>query len=341
MYENFIIRPVEKTDLDDIEELAFSAGKGLTNLPKDRDMLRDKIEKSVASFSKDLKEPGDGYYMFALEDLKKKKVVGCSGIFAEIGNEFPSYNFKVSREMLESFDLGVKKENKFLQLVNDYQGVTEIGVLFLAEEYRKNKIGQFLSRCRYLYMADNRKRFHDKTIAEMRGITDENGKSPFWHALGKRFIDLKFDEADIKMSNNKKRFVAELMPRRSIPVLLLDPKAQEAIGKPQEETAPAMHLLEKEGFEYNNYIDIFDGGPNLEATTKFIRTIRKSRFATVNDIKKKITGNNYMLGSCQKQYKMCIASIEVLEGNEEVVICEKTAEKLGLKLQDKIRFIKF
>jgi arginine N-succinyltransferase len=341
MYENFIIRPVEKTDLDDIEALALSAGKGLTNLPKDRDLLREKIEKSVASFSNDLREPDAGYYMFVLEDLEKKKVVGCSGIFAEIGTEIPSYSFKLSRELIESFELGVKKENKFLQLVNDYEGVTEIGVLYLAKDYRKNKLGQFLSRCRFLYMADNCERFHKKTIAEMRGIIDEDGKSPFWHALGKRFIELKFDEADIRMSNNKKRFVSELMPRTPIPVLLLDPKAQEVIGKPQKETMAAMHMLEKENFEYNNYIDIFDGGPNLEATTKFIRTIRKSRYATVADIKKKISGDIYMLGNCQKQYKMCLAPIEVLEGEEQLVICENTANKLGLKVEDEIRFIKF
>jgi arginine N-succinyltransferase len=341
MYEDYLIRPVEKTDLDDIEKLAFSAGKGLTNLPKDRDMLRARIEKSVGSFSEDFMEPDGGFYMFAMVDLKANKVVGCCGIFAEIGNEFPSYNFKVSRELLESFDLGVKRENKFLQLVNDYQGLTEIGALFLDENYRKNKLGEFLSRARYLYMADNRERFHHKTIAEMRGVIDEKGHSPFWHALGKRFMDIKFDEADIKMSSNKKRFVAELMPRTPIPMLLLDPQAQAVIGKPHEKTAAAMHLLEKEGFEYNSYVDIFDGGPNLEVTTKFIRTIRKSRLATVKNIKKKIKGDVFMLGNCKKYYTICLAAIEVLEGEEEVVICENTAEKLGLKAKDQIRFVKF
>ena len=36
------------------------------------------------------------------------------------------------------------------------------------------------------------------------------------------------------------------------------------IGKVHPQTAPARTVLEKEGFRYLNYIDIFDGGPTLE-----------------------------------------------------------------------------
>lgn len=40
-------------------------------------------------------------------------------------------------------------------------------------------------------------------------------------------------------------------------------------------------MLEKEGFRYLNYVDIFDGGPTLECEIDRVRAIRKSRLVTV------------------------------------------------------------
>lgn len=42
------------------------------------------------------------------------------------------------------------------------------------------------------------------------------------------------------------------------------PEARDVIGQVHPQTAPARAVLEKEGFRYRNYIDIFDGGPTLE-----------------------------------------------------------------------------
>ena len=39
--------------------------------------------------------------------------------------------------------------------------------------------------------------------------------------------------------------------------------------------------VEKEGFRYRNYIDIFDGGPTLECDIDRVRAIRKSRLVEV------------------------------------------------------------
>jgi arginine N-succinyltransferase len=40
-------------------------------------------------------------------------------------------------------------------------------------------------------------------------------------------------------------------------------------------------ILTREGFEAENYIDIFDGGPTLHATTRAVRTVAQSRLAKV------------------------------------------------------------
>ena len=47
------------------------------------------------------------------------------------------------------------------------------------------------ARSRYLFIAMHRKRFGDKILAELRGVIDERGGSPFWDGVaGRFFIDI-------------------------------------------------------------------------------------------------------------------------------------------------------
>ena len=55
------------------------------------------------------------------------------------------------------------------------------------------------------------------------------------------------------------------------------------IGEVHPQTAPARAVLEKEGFRYRNYVDIFDGGPTLECDIDRVRAIRKSRLVDVSE----------------------------------------------------------
>ena len=43
----------------------------------------------------------------------------------------------------------------------------------------------------------------------------------------------------------------------------------------------AMRMLENEGFAYENYVDIFDGGPTMTARTDRVRTICEAKDAPV------------------------------------------------------------
>ena len=45
-----------------------------------------------------------------------------------------------------------------------------------------------------------------------------------------------------------------------------------------------MRMLENEGFAFENYVDIFDGGPTMTAKTDQVRSIRDSRPAVVEAI---------------------------------------------------------
>ena len=66
------------------------------------------------------------------------------------------------------------------------------------------------------------------------------------------------------------------MPKHPIYTHFLTPEAQAVIGEVHPQTAPARAVLEKEGFRYRNYVDIFDGGPTLECDIDRVRAIRKA-----------------------------------------------------------------
>lgn len=71
------------------------------------------------------------------------------------------------------------------------------------------------------------------------------------------------------------------MPKHPLYIDFLSDEARAVIGEVHPQTAPARAVLEKEGFRYLNYVDIFDGGPTLECEIDRVRAIRKSRLVTV------------------------------------------------------------
>lgn len=72
------------------------------------------------------------------------------------------------------------------------------------------------------------------------------------------------------------------MPRQPLYTCMLTEQAQAAIGQPHPNTEPALKILREEGFVHKGYIDIFDGGPVIEAPIGSIRTVRDSQALTLS-----------------------------------------------------------
>jgi arginine N-succinyltransferase len=66
--------------------------------------------------------------------------------------------------------------------------------------------------------------------------------------------------------------IVELMPHYPVYVPLLPGPAQAVMGQIHPNGALAFNLLTEEGFEADEYIDIFDGGPILQAHKKALRS---------------------------------------------------------------------
>ncbi len=276
-----IIRPITADDLEVLVEFAEQSGPGFTSLPNNPQLLADKIERSLRSFSQPVTSAGDESYLFVLEDPQQRRVLGTCGIEAAVGTTDPWYHYRIGTIVHASRELRVHNRFQTLYLCNDYTGHSEVCTLYLHPDARHSRNGTLLSKARFLFMAEFPQRFAERVIAEMRGVSDDNGQSPFWEGLGKQFFSMEFSQADYLTGAGNKSFIAELMPKHSIYIHLLPEPAQQVIGQVHTNTQPARKMLEDEGFRFEGYIDIFDGGPTLVCQTRDIRSIRRSRYYNV------------------------------------------------------------
>ncbi len=269
-----VIRPVRLEDVDDVARLAKLAGQGMTSLPQDRAALTENIQAAVRSFTSQKPDPAD-YFLLVMEDTATGRVVGTAALYARTGARQAFYAYRLMSVTHYSHSLSLETRSTLLHLTNDYTDHSEMGTLFLDPEYRGN--GHWLSRSRYLLLALFPERFAEHVIAELRGWLDEAGNSPFWQAIGAHFFAMSYAEADRLCGVGSNQFITELMPKYPIYTNLLPQAAVDVIGKPHEATRRAMELLLAEGFEYENLVDIFDGGPLVRARVDRIRSVEQVR----------------------------------------------------------------
>lgn len=271
----YILRSVAHHDLKDL--FALSELVVFINLPPDEQIIEIKIESSIKSFKNpDKKNLYKNYYIFVLEDLEKKEVVGVSMIHAQHGtDEEPHFFLKVSQEHKFSKTLNTGFIHGTLKLGLDTNGPTEIGGLIINPQYRKNpnKLGKQISFVRFLYMAMYPERFKPTILSELMPPLDKNGNSPLWEAIGRRFLNMGYQEADI-LSRSNKEFILSLYPSDTIYETLLPLEARNAIGKVGKDTEPVQKMLQSIGFKYIDEVDPFDGGPHFRAELKNIKLVK-------------------------------------------------------------------
>jgi len=276
-----VLRPVEPTDLPQLQQLARDSLVGVTSLPDDSERLREKIAGSCASFDHDIQAQGPENYFFVLEDLDTRRLVGCSEILATAGFNEPFYSLRNRHFTSASRELNIEHGVPALSLCHDLNDHTLLRGFHIDNALVRSAFSELLSRARLLFIAAHASRFADAVITEIVGYSDENGHSPFWDALGKHFFDLPYVEAERLCGLQSRTFLAELMPQYPIYVPMLPPEAQACIGRIHPDGQEAFDILEREGFETNSYIDLFDAGPTLYARTANIRSIARSQTATV------------------------------------------------------------
>lgn len=280
---SFVIRAARDEDLQPLYEMAKLTGGGFTNLPPERDALRAKLARSHAAFAR--AEDGsaqDDLFVLILENVDTGEVRGTCQIFTRVGQKWPFYSYRMGTVTKHSQELARTFRAEILNLVNDLEGCSEVGGLFLHPGERAGGLGMLLARSRYLFIRQHRARFADRILAELRGVIDEAGGSPFWDGIAGRFFGMNFQQADEFNATHGNQFIADLMPKHPVYTAMLSEHARSVIGLPHPSGRAAMRMLENEGFAFENYIDIFDGGPTMTARTDQVSTVRDAVVATVS-----------------------------------------------------------
>jgi arginine N-succinyltransferase len=332
---SFRVRPATGDDFRAMYQMAKLTGGGFTNLPADRGTLVEKLARSDKSFSRKQDSQTGDLYVFVLEDPKTNKIRGTCQVFGQVGVVQPFYSYHISTLTQSSPELGKTFRNQRLSLTTDLEGSSEVGGLFLHPEMRASGLGGLLARSRYLFMKLHRPRFGDRTLAELRGVMDEAGHAPFWDALAGKFFGMSFPEADEFNGIHGTKFIADLMPRSPIYVALLTDEARAVIGQPHPSGRAALRMLEHEGFSYDRYVDIFDGGPTVTARTDNIRTVRESHEDRIAEIGEGGTLKVLAGAGRLKRFRACCASIKKLP-RKGIMIDPKAADLLEVGVGDTV-----
>ncbi len=328
------MRIARADDLQTLYEMAKLTGGGFTNLPPDRASLSAKLERTEKALKRTSDGIEDELIVMVLENVETGQVRGTCQIFSTVGQNWPFYSYRLGMLTQHSRELGRTFRAQMLSLTTDLEGSVEVGGLFLHPRERAEGLGLLLARSRYLYIRNHRARFGDRVIAELRGVIDEAGGSPFWDGLAGRFFGMSFQEADEFNAVNGNQFIADLMPKTPIYTAMLTDSARAVIGLPHPNGRAAMRMLETEGFENAGYVDIFDGGPTMVGQVDQLKTIAAARDVTLAATHE--SGGQKMLIACGQlaDYRCTWGLIEE-HADGAISLDAESVKRIGLGIGDR------
>jgi arginine N-succinyltransferase len=153
---------------------------------------------------------------------------------------------------------------------------------------------------------------------------------------------MSFQEADEFNAKFGNQFIADLMPKHPVYIAMLQESAKTVIGVPHPSGRAAMRMLENEGFDWENYIDIFDGGPTMTARTDQIRSIREAKDVTITHVSETVGAHKsgekklITLGRLQA-FKAAYGWID--DQGDKVSIDTDCAQMLGISVGDIVTYV--
>ena len=269
----YVVRPVEPADVGALETLLAASMPGVHTLPRTREKIAALVERSVASFAAHVDIPSEETYLFVLEHIETHTLAGTAAIHASAGSNGTYFAFRNDVIQQVSRDLNISHSVHALTLCSELTAYSQLSGFTVRQPERATQEAGLLSRARLLYAVLAPHRFGDRFFVPLAGVTDDAGQSPFWDALGRKFFKMDFLDAERTIGGARNRtLIVELMPHYPVYVPLLPGPAQAVMGQIHPDGQLAFDLLAEEGFEADEYIDIFDGGPILQAHKNALRS---------------------------------------------------------------------
>jgi len=167
---------------------------------------------------------------------------------------------------------------------------------------------------------------------------EPDGTSHLWEALGRRFTDMSYAEAD-RLSSTDKTFIRDLFPSGDIYGSLLSTGAQAVIGKVGNQTRGVEKMLRRIGFRYAERIDPFDGGPHFVAGIDEVSLIRETRERRLCDQREPSPGSpRALVGKdyAKPPYFRAVAACVELGADDALILAENAATRLDAQLGERL-----
>jgi arginine N-succinyltransferase len=329
----FVVRPVELADIGALETLAALPMPGVHTLPRTRDKVAASVERSIASFAAHVDIPSEESYMFVLEDSRSGEIVGTSAIHASAGSNGTYFAFRNDVIQQVSRDLNISHSVHALTLCSELTAYSQLSGFLLRDRDNAGIEAALLSRARLLFAVLAPHRFGDRFFVPLAGVTDCEGKSPFWNALGRKFFKMDFLDAERVTGGTRNRtLIVELMPHYPVYVPLLPGDAQAVMGQIHPSGQLAFSLLTEEGFEADEYVDIFDGGPILQAHKNSLRSFSGSMMRRVATGEQPPAASgalaNYAIAKSEGQFRAVTFACPPVETGEAICLPPGVQEAL-------------
>jgi arginine N-succinyltransferase len=198
-----------------------------------------------------------------------------------IGLTLPRCWYHVGCTVHAAAELQLFHRQRTLLLGNDHTGASELADLAWAEHglplAEQAAALRGVVQTVLLAMARSRTRYAPQLIAELPGLRDGAGQSPFWAGLGRHFYTGDPQDAEARHGAAWRSHVAALLPRHPVMASFLPAAAQAAIAQVAPEARLLRELLEETGLRYGHHVTVDDGGPVLEADLDALPAVTRSR----------------------------------------------------------------
>lgn len=196
--------------------------------------------------------------------------LACLRLRRAIGLDLPRHWYHVGCVVHAAPELGLFHRLQTLQLGNDLSGASELADIAWQPDLDAAAQAQVLAPL--LAAALDRLRrapplagTTDLLLAELPGVRDAQGHSPFWHGLARPFYGGDPQQAAQRFGPAWRSHAAVLMPRQPVYSAFLPPDAQAAIGQAHPGSAVLAGLLRRAGLRPSGHVTIDQGAPVLVA----------------------------------------------------------------------------
>lgn len=341
----FVVRPVEAGDIPALTSLGAGARPGVHTLPRTAQAVEHAVQRSLASFAAHVDIPSEEAYFFVLESSADRSIAGAAAISATAGASGTFFAFRNDVIQQVSRDLGISHSVHVLTLCSDLTGYSQLSGFYVHDRCQDGRQAGLLSRARLLFAAIAPQRFRNRFFASLSGMVDVNGRSPFWNALGRKFFNMDFLEAERIIEGARDRaLIVEMMPHYPVYVPLLPGEAQTAMGQVHGEGELPFRILSEEGFEPDEFIDIFDGGPILRAHRNSLRSFSASttyRVAGVSASVRAASPLPHLVSNMREErFRAVVTDLAPPERSDELSLSPEVCRALDVVAGDSVSCVK-